>query len=95
MLNILTDVYQPVLEAASIEIFKADLVKFAMRQGFDLVNIDYRYPPPNSAWVSVNNYPKAWLEEQIPYQKVENPISSQISQMRGPITWDRDKYKIA
>ena len=90
--NLLEDLYSSVLNAPSIEAFKAEFIKFGRKLGFDLVSASYGTPPPKRAWISVNNYPKEWQAQQAQFAGVD-PIVAAVTTLPRPVLWNADLYK--
>ena len=92
MKNLLEDLYSDVLTAPTIEAFKAELIKFGKKLGFDLVIADYGSPPPKRAWTSINNYPKKWIDQNAQFLPID-PLNVATSSSPHPILWDAEYYK--
>ncbi len=91
MNNLLDDLYAPVLNAATLDDFKIELIKFGKQLGFDLINADYATPRPNRAWISVNNFSKQWLDEQTVFEH-KDPVIVAVDATPKPVLWDRDFF---
>lgn len=92
MINLLEDLYAPVIHAPTIEDFKVELIKFGKKLGFDLVIADYGTPPPNRAWTTINNYPRKWLDQQAQFQSID-PIVTAGKASAKPMLWTAESYK--
>jgi len=92
MINLLEDLYAPVMHAPTIEDFKVELIKFGKKLGFDLVIADYCTPKPNQAWTTINNYPQKWLDQQEQFAPVD-PISAAVKTVPRPILWGAALYE--
>ncbi len=90
--NLLEDLYSSVLNAPTIEAFKDELIKFGKKLGFDLVIADYGTPPPNRAWISINNYPPEWWEQQAQFLAVD-PVTAAAKRVPRPVLWNSELYK--
>ena len=90
--NLLEDFYSSVLNAPTIEAFKDELIKFGRKLGFDLVIADYATPLPNRAWVTINNYPREWLEQQAEFLAVDPFVAAWKARPR-PVLWNAEQYK--
>ena len=92
MINLLEDLYAPVMHAPTIEDFKVELIKFGRKLGFDLVIADYGTPPPNRAWTTINNYPQKWLDQQAQFLSIDPTVASMKANPK-PVLWSAESYK--
>ena len=92
MINLLEDLYAPVMHAPTIEDFKVELIKFGKKLGFDLVLDDYGTPKPNRAWTSINNYPQKWLDLSPQFRSVD-PVGAASIAAPLPVLWNIERYK--
>lgn len=87
--------YSSVLKARDRDEFRAEVVSFAKRLGFETVSamtvIDHG--PGRSEFITVDNTPESYLEAfQDPTSGRRDPVMQHCKKQSVPIIWDKDTY---